>query len=90
MNKLDCNAEAIDHPTFQFKLTISLGTESTYYFGTGVPGCPEGAAWFDPVDGLPMSAPIAEAVRGWLRLKAEYALGLARKAEMAALLEPVG
>lgn len=88
MDKLDCTAEEIDHPDFQFRLIISLGTSSTYYYGTGVHGVPEGAQWFDPVDGLPMSGPIAEAVRGWLRLKSEYALAEQRRAKMAELLAP--
>lgn len=86
MDKLDCTAEAIEHDTFQFKLTISLGSASTYYYGVGVVGCPEGAQWFDPVDGMPMSGPIAEAVRGWLRAKQEVALGEARRLQMLALL----
>ena len=87
MDKLDCTAEEIEHPDFQFKLTVSLGSASTYYYGTGVKGVAEGAQWFDPVDGLPMSPPIAEAVRGWLRLKAEYSLAEERRVKMAALLE---
>lgn len=85
MDKLDCNAEVIDHETFNFKLTITLGSASTYYYGIGSPETPEGAQWYDPVDGMPMSAPIAEAVRGWLRAKAEYVLAADRKAKMDAL-----
>lgn len=88
MDKLDCNAEEIEHERFQFKLTISLGESSTYYYGVGVKGVAEGAQWYDPVDGMPMSAPIADAVRGWLRAKAEYYAAMARKAEMDALLNP--
>lgn len=86
MDKLDCTAEEIEHDDFQFKLTISLGTSSTYYYGTGVAGCPEGAQWYDPVDGMPMSGPIADAVRGWLRAKAEYVIAAERRAKMAELM----
>lgn len=85
MDKLDCTAEPIEHERFQFKLTISLGTCSTFYYGIGSPGVPEGAQWYDPVDGMPMSAPIAQAVAGWLYAKAEYALAQQRRADMEAL-----
>lgn len=86
MDKLDCNAEEIEHETFNYKLTITLGPASTHYYGIGTGGMPEAAQWFDPVDGMPMSAPIAEAVRGWLRAKAEYVMAAERKAKMDALV----
>lgn len=87
MDKLDFSITDLPEGDFQFKLTITLGSSQTYYFGVGVVGCPEGAQWFDPLDGQPMMPELGSVVRAVLRARSEAVLSAVRQAAMQALLE---